>query len=178
MKWVLYVKDDEDCNNLLHILQREPRDKLRSTLKKIEYVRFGLTKTPYLESKKKTVSGLKDVLPILTLPRKSSKPNQSTTSQTIQPRGNAPDYDSMMYDTIFDGTQDDPDDGEKFASRERELMTQKAADIQSKRESIRPPKRVSKDDAPAEKNYAEDSADAEDGIDAYFDKMIRDGGRE
>lgn len=171
MKWTLLVKDDDESANLLHILIQQPDSALKQVLKEVKIVRFG--ETPYIESKKKKIVGVKKVLPVLVQRKQLTRPQSKPSS------GAEFDYNAMIQNEMYDELQEESDVDEK--KQDKELIAKRVEEIQNSRNSVRPPARVATDHHDSQFNHHDSikneqiNTTVEDDMDEYFKTMMGKG---
>ena len=182
MGWIVYIKNNNDGNDLLKIITREPTKTFTNIVE--SYEKAGVfAKDSYMKKGKKIVRGNQKIFRILSEESRINKrpPPPQKKKQLEYPNF---DYENSMYDTMFNGEQDDDVDEKESSVQIREIREKKAAEMMEKRKNVRPPPRIPKEELsekPTKRekiddresvNYESSEIQGEEDIQNYINEMI------
>lgn len=174
MGWTVYIKDNNEGQELLKILTREPNGTFTNIVESFEKASM-FTKDSFMKRGKKVVRGKEKILRSLMQEARSvRKPIVRQPKQDF-----SDDYNNMMHDIMFDKGDDEDDDVEQtIKTRQKEEIDKKANHMQEIRSKSRPPAKVPKEEKIDTEIYGNSDmqAQAEDEMNDYLNAMIkRDG---
>lgn len=134
MKWTLYVKENDECKNLLYMLRETPNDTLAKTLKEVKPALFSTT-APYITSGNKKITKLNKIIAKLTPVPQQRRPQQ----QNYEPPAN---YSNYNYDDGIIGMAGNlslkskvADEDELPERNDKEELARRVADMESRRQA-------------------------------------------
>jgi hypothetical protein len=172
MGWTVYVKDNDEGQDLLKIITQEPPHTFTNVVESFEKA-GAFTKQSYMKKGKKIVKGNQKMLRILMQEAKPSKQTRRQQPPPIQQNS----YENIMHDIIYSGDQDDDDVEQNVKVRQKEELDKKAVQLEETRGKTRPPPKVPKDEK-MEDLYATDDLRAEDDMNDYLMSLVKGSGED